>query len=123
MAETKAAPKRKAAPKDKTVVQDIEKVAEEVVQDVDKFAAKLEGKTVQDLRYMHDEAIVAENDAKRVVVILRQRAANDIVSAEITAEEEIIAAKKAWAEAIAWLQAIEKKLEGEFKDVAGIHKF
>lgn len=107
----------------KSVITDIENVAEEVVQSADKFAQRLEGKTVQDLRYLHDEALIAESDAKKVVVILRQRAANEIVSAEVKSEEAIIEAKKVWAEAIAWLQAVEKKLEGEFKDVSGVHKF
>lgn len=102
------------------VVEEDAKVAEaEVVKEVD----VLEGKTVPELRILHDDALIAESEAKRLVHILRQRAVNEAITLEIASEEAVIAAKKAWGEAVAWLQRVEKKLEGEFKDTSGIHKF
>lgn len=102
------------------VVEEDAKVAEaEVVKEVD----VLEGKTVPELRILHDDALIAESEAKRLVHILRQRAVNEAITLEIASEEAVIAAKKAWGEAVAWLQKVEKKLEGEFKDTSGIHKF
>lgn len=101
------------------VAEDVKVAEAEVVKEVD----VLEGKTVPELRILHDDALVAESEAKRLVHILRQRAVNEAVTIEIASEEAIIAAKKAWGEAVAWLQQVEKKLEGEFKDTSGIHKF
>lgn len=135
MAEEKTTAKRTTTrSKAKSVVTDVEQEVKKVVDVVEEDAKAvetevvkevdvLEGKTVPELRILHDDAIVAESEAKRLVHILRQRAANEAVTVETASEEAVIAAKKAWGEAVAWLQKVEKKLEGEFKDTSGIHKF
>ena len=136
MAETKTETAKKAPAKSraKSVESDIEQevkkaeaAAEKDAKAVEKKVAKeadvLEGKTVSELRILRDDALIAESEAKRLVHILRQRAMNEIVSADVASEEAVIAAKRAWEESEAWLQQVEKKLEGEFKDTSGIHKF
>jgi hypothetical protein len=84
---------------------------------------KLKGKTVQELRELHKLALEAEAEAKRLVHILRQRAANAMVDVDTRAEELVIAAKQELAKAGKWLRQIENALENEFKDISGIHKF
>lgn len=111
---------------DKEYVKDaLEEVPQEVAEDeiVTDYAKRLQGKTVQELRIMHDEALVDESEAKRYLVLLRQRATNMASTAGPDIDEEIMIAKEEAAKAAAWLFAIEKKLEGEFKDISGIHKF
>lgn len=116
----------RATIKDKGIVeealQEVEaevKKADEVVVD---FAKRLQGKTVLELRILRDEALVDESEAKRFLVLLRQRAANMASSVGAEVEQEIIAAKEEWAKAVAWLAAIEKKLENEFLDIYGSKK-
>lgn len=103
----------------------LEEVPQEVSEDevVTDYAKRLQGKTVQELRIMYDEALVDESEAKRHLVLLRQRAANMVSTAGPDVDEEVMKAKEEAAKAAAWLFAIEKKLEGEFKDISGIHKF
>lgn len=134
MAETTAAAKPRAPRKPKTTVEDIVQevkhevaAAEEVVKEkyeevkveVELGVSELEGKTVQELRVLHDEALIAEDQAKRLVHVLRQRANNAVVDVETKAEEDVIAAKKELAKAMQWLRQIENALEGEFKDLYG----
>jgi hypothetical protein len=89
----------------------------EVEQYVREGADVLKTKTVAELRVIHDQAIRAEDEAKRLVHVLRQRANNAVVDVDTTAEEEIIAAKKELAKAAQWLRQVEKALEDEFKDI------
>lgn len=119
MATTKSAPAKKTTSKVKAVEQEVEKV----VTEVEAFAKELEGKTVQELRILQSDALVAESEAKRVVVLLRQRAANMASTVDVDVEADIVKAKEDWAKSVEWLKAVEKKLEGEFKDISGIHKF
>jgi hypothetical protein len=124
MAETKRAPAKKPAPR-KTVGNVVVAVEEEVKhleEAVVTEADKLEGLTVQQLRVLHDEALVAESEARRLVHVLRQRAANAAVDADVTAEEMVIAAKKKLAETIDWVRQVEKKLENEYLDIYGVKK-
>lgn len=111
---------------DKEYVRDaLEEVPQEVAEDevVTDYAKRLQGKTVQELRILHDEALVDESEAKRHLVLLRQRAAMMASTTGPDVDEEIMKAKDEAAKSAAWLFAIEKKLEGEFKDISGVHKF
>lgn len=111
----------------KDVVEEVEQKVEEVVKEkyeeakfeVELGMSELEGKTVPELRILHDEALRAVDQAQRLVHVLRQRAANEMVTVEIKAEEDVIAAKKELAKAMQWLRQIENALEGEFKDFYG----
>jgi hypothetical protein len=89
----------------------------EVEQYVREGADVLKTKTVAELRVIHDQAVRAEDEAKRLIHVLRQRANNAVVDVDTTAEEEIIAAKKELAKAAQWLRQVEKALEDEFKDI------
>ena len=125
MTESKSVQRRKAAPKaaPKTLVTDVEEEVKKIEAVVEKEVSSLEGKTVQKLRVIHDDAIRAEDEAKRYVHVLRQRAANAVVDIDTKAEEDVIAAKKKLAEAAKWLRQVENALENEFKDISGVHKF
>ena len=97
-------------------------VIEEVAKaktEVDIYEAKLEGLAIPALMKLHDEAIIAEDAAKRELHVLRVRAVNMATTAEADAEKEIIVAKGKVAEAEAWLRAIEKKLWGYPRDIYG----
>lgn len=85
---------------------------ESFVTNIEAFVKKLEGKGLQELMVLRGQALVAEADAKREITILRQRAANMASTAETDVEEEIIQAKKELANALNWLQAVEKKIAG-----------
>lgn len=136
MAETKAPAKTRAAtPRKKAtpvhdiieeVKEDVEVAAlevkekyEEVKAEVELGVSELEGKTVPELRVLHDDALIAVDQAQRMVHVLRQRAANAVVDVDTQAEEDVIAAKKELAKALQWLRQIENALEGEFKDLYG----
>lgn len=82
------------------------------VTDIEAFVKKLEGKGLQELMVLKARALVAEADAKREITILRQRAANMASTAETDVEEAIILAKRELANAMNWLQAVEKKIAG-----------
>lgn len=125
MAETRRPAARKPAAKKTPVtnlVDEFEKVAVEVEETAAKEIDRLEGLTVQQLRDMHKQALDAESEARRLVHVLRQRAANAAVDIDIRAEESVIEAKKALAKAIEWVREIEKKLENEYLDIYGVKK-
>lgn len=90
-----------------------------ILADVEKAEKSLEGKTWDEMKNLHDQALVAETDIKREITLLRQRAANDAVTVETDAEEDIIAAKAKLAAAIAWVEAIEKRIAGTTRDIYG----
>lgn len=103
--------------------QDVEAVAGEVTSEVkteaEKYAAELEGKGMQELMKLHDEAILLEDAAKRELHVLRQRAANMTTVVDDAVDKEIAAAKVKVAEAISWLHAIEKRLYGVPRGIWG----
>jgi hypothetical protein len=98
---------------------DAEKTVDEVVSVIDDAAKKLEGKTVQQLKYLHDEAVVLEDAAKKYLHILRQRAVNLATTVDDSVDKDIIAAKAKIVEAEAWVREIELRLEGEYRDIWG----
>ena len=79
----------------------------------------LAGKTVRELQNMRADALFEESEAKRYLVLLRQRAANMASTIGPEVDQEIIRAKAEQAKAESWLKQIEKELEGEFKDIYG----
>lgn len=121
--DTKEMPKVSRKPRAKkettSIVQDIEEVAASVEAEVDKYEEILKEKTMTELIRLHDEAILAEDAAKRELHILRQRAANMATIADDTVEKAVSTAKAKVAEAIAWLHAIEKRLFGVPRDIWG----
>lgn len=96
-----------------------EQDAAEVKAEVEKYYEELKGKSMWELMKLHDAAVVAEDAAKRELVVLRQRAANMASTVNDEVDKEISAAKQKVAEAIAWLHAIEAKLEGVPRDIWG----
>lgn len=108
--------------KSKSVVADVEQEVKKVLTETEKFAEGLDGKTVQELRILQSEALADESEAKRFLVLLRQRAANMASTVGAEVEQEIIVAKEEWAKSVVKLQAVEKKLEGEFADIYGTKK-
>lgn len=130
MAEARKTATRKPAAKKNTetvppaVNDEVEKIKQELAQDIAEVEAlvseeekALKGKTVQELRTLHDQALRAEDEAKRLVHILRQRAANAVVDVDIAAELAVIDAKKELGKAGQWVRHIENALENEFKDI------
>lgn len=102
-----------------TAVTDAEAVAEEVKAEVEKYYEELKDKTMQELIALHDEAIIADDAAKKELHVLRQRAANMTTVVDDAVEKEVTAAKEKVAEAIAWLHAIEKRLYGVPRGIWG----
>lgn len=82
-------------------------------------AEKLENLSVEDLRKLHDDAIIAEDAAKRLLVVARQRAANMSSKVDDTVDREMIVLKRKVEEAHTWVKQIEEKLAGELKDIWG----
>lgn len=81
---------------------------------------KLENKSPEDLRKLHDAAILAEDARKRELYVARQRAAMAPTnSAETDAEEEVSKLKAEWEKDVAWIKQIEAKLDGQVKDIWG----
>jgi ribosomal protein L35 len=117
MTAQKKAPAKKKISELENIVQEVEAEAQLVEVAAKDEAHKLEGLTVQQLRDLHKEALIAESDAKREVHVLRQRAANLATDADVRAEEEVIAAKHILARAAAWVKEIEQQLEHEFLDI------
>jgi len=130
------APRKPAAPKahskivteveavEKEVVDEVEKVAHAAEEEVAKVvhspeAKKLENLSVEDLRKLHDDAIIAEDAAKRLLVVARQRAANMSSKVDDAVDHEIIVLKQKVEEAHTWVKQIEEKLAGEMKDIWG----
>lgn len=106
MAEEEVKPARK--PRAKAVVQDVEVVAEEV-----------KAYTVDELRQLRTDALLAESQAKTELYRMRQRVANmatDVAHETMhglkAAEERVVAAGE-------HLKEIESKLAGEVKDIWG----
>jgi hydroxypyruvate isomerase len=99
--------------------EDTEKDVKKGVQEVDKYAKILEGKSMRELISLHDEAIKAEDAAKRELVVMRQRAANLASTVDKTVDEEVIQAKVKVEQTIEWLEAIERKLKGVPRDIWG----
>lgn len=87
-------------------------VIQTVEQKIEAFLKDLEGKAETVLRQLYADALVAESDAKKEIVILRQRAANMATDAEKEIELAIVKAKEDWQTALAWLKALEIKLFG-----------
>lgn len=122
----KKAPAKKPAAKKKTeavvaaVVEDVEHLVTDAKKEVSKFEKELEGKTVDELRQLRTDALWAESELKRELHVLRLRAANMATTAEADVDQEIMDLKKKLSEAAEWLFAVEKKLEGEFKDLTEI---
>jgi chorismate mutase len=90
-----------------------------ILADVEKAAKSLEGKTWDEMKVLHDQALVVETDLKKEITILRQRAANAAVTIETDAEEEIIVVKAKLAAAIAWVESLEKRIAGTTRDIYG----
>jgi hypothetical protein len=95
---------------------EIDKIRDEIK----KLEGELKGKSVTELRQLHQDALWAESELKRELYVLRQRAANMSSDAEAKYEEEIIELKAKLHEAYIWLKALEVKLFGETKDISGI---
>lgn len=105
-------PKKKVTEKPEEVKQDF--------PDITKIFPRwkeLEEKTVAELRTLHQQAIYAEDAAKRELNVLRQRAANMATTADDLVDQQIIVLKKQVSEAASWLRTIELKLKGETKDI------
>lgn len=80
---------------------------------------KLEKTSVEDLRKLHDEAIIAEDAVKRQLNVARQRAANMSTKVDDVVDREIIALKKKATELHDYIKQLEEKLSGELKDIWG----
>lgn len=109
-------------------VQDIEKLIEEVKAEVkeaeleaSKYAAELAGKSTDELRQLHSDALYAESEAKRYLHLLRLRAASLATTVGHEVDHEIMDAKVKVAEAASYVSAIEDRLEGEVKDIWGTY--
>jgi hypothetical protein len=92
---------------------------DDILADVEKSAKHLESLTWNQVKELHDKALVVETDLKKEITLLRQRAANAAVTIETDAEEEIIAVKAKLAAAIAWVEALEKRIAGTTRDIYG----
>lgn len=103
-----------------TLIKDAGVETSKVVSEAEKFAKDLEGKTVDELRQLRENALYEESEIKRQLHLLRLRAANMATTAEADVDHEIVKVKKDLAVAVEWLLAVEKKLEGEFKDISGV---
>lgn len=95
---------------------EIDKIRDEIK----KLETELKGKSVAELRQLHQDALWAESELKRELYVLRQRAANASSDAEIKLEQDIIELKGKLHEAYVYLKALELKLFGETKDISGI---
>lgn len=80
---------------------------------------KLENLSVEALRQLHDDAIIAEDAAKRELAVARQRAANMSTTVDDAIDREIIVLKRKVDEGLTWIKQIEEKLSGELKDIWG----
>lgn len=105
----------------KAAVSDVKVAAEETKAEVDPLLKKLEGKSEQDLRELHLQALYAEDAAKRELYVLRLRMANVATDVETELstqiEADIATMKQQVADAQAWLQAIESQLKGKVRDI------
>lgn len=108
-----------AAAEVKAVEERAKQDAIEIKAEVEKYYEELKSKTMWELMALHDEAVLAEDAAKRELHVLRQRAANMTTVVDDAIDKEIAAAKQKVAEAIAWLHAIEAKLAGVPRGIWG----
>ncbi len=117
------APKKSVITDAENVVSEVQaeaaKVVAEVGQELHKVEADLAGKTTQELKLLHDEALAIEDKLKRELYVLRQRAANLATTAEADIEAEIVALKKKIVKAASRIREIESCLAGELKDIWG----
>ena len=81
--------------------------------------SEFEGFTLRQMTDLHDEAIIAEDQAKRALHVIRLRAANLATTSDDKAEKEVLAAKEKVDVAIKRLHAVEARLYGMPRDIYG----
>lgn len=103
------------------VIQEVEKDAKVVEQTAEQYYSELKGKTVEELRQLHAEALQMESDAKRELHILMQRFAMKGTQVEEAALADLRVAMQKVDDAGRYLKALESKLYGELKDIWGTY--
>src|SRR5262245_17856580 len=80
---------------------------------IEAILSQLKGKTEAELRNLHAEALKEESDAKQDLWQLRQRIVN--LGTDVETNEEVLlkAAKQRVATGIAYIKALELKIEGK----------
>lgn len=111
--------KKTSAPVDPA--KELEQEVEAAVKDIEKEYSNLKGKTVEELRQLHADALLMESEAKRELHILMQRFAMKGTNVEEEALADLRVAMQKVDDAGRYLKALEGKLYGELKDIWGTY--